>query len=194
MLNSSHAAASARAAPPPPPPPPSQGMEDMPPPAATVPLPVPPKRKSKTPAAKPATKPATKPAAKRAASTKPAVAKGFPPLKIPKRRAASSGDTDLESSGDSESESSSDDDSSDDGEESVYSVEGVTDHRGDGAKREYLVKWAGYAETTWVPAFDISKDLVDAYLSEHPTAKPVCPRTHTVLACSHARPRTLNSV
>lgn len=46
----------------------------------------------------------------------------------------------------------------------VYEVESVLDKRtGRGGDPEYLIKWVGYEETTWEPASNVSKDLVDEF-------------------------------
>lgn len=53
----------------------------------------------------------------------------------------------------------------DEGDPDVYEVETILDKRPGqfGGEPEYLIKWVGYEETTWEPAANVSKDLVDEF-------------------------------
>lgn len=53
----------------------------------------------------------------------------------------------------------------DEGDPDVYEVETVLDKRPGpvAGEPEYLIKWVGYEETTWEPAANVSKDLIDEF-------------------------------
>ena len=75
------------------------------------------------------------------------------------------GDDDEEEDGDDDEEEDGDDGS--DTEDEAYAVESIVSHRGAGRKREYLVKWVGYADPTWQPMrdFDGNSEYLSAYVA-----------------------------
>ena len=56
--------------------------------------------------------------------------------------------------------------------EEEYEIEGIVAHKGQGARRKYLVKWLGYptSENQWLPLKELTRnaqDILNSYNSQH---------------------------
>ena len=47
--------------------------------------------------------------------------------------------------------------------EEEYEIEAIVAHRGQGKRRQYLVKWAGYpdSENQWLPTKELTRNAAD---------------------------------
>ena len=51
-----------------------------------------------------------------------------------------------------------------------FAVDSILEHKGEGKRRMYLIKWEGDHEPSWEPESNITPDLVAAYTAAHPSA------------------------